>query len=303
MLHALHWFSVLPYAALVALYVCLFAVCYYGWMGLPARRRRWVKAAHASFEATRMSGWLFRTSMVLLRINPNEGPWEQKRRLLDACGVRIDMVMYELWRRCLLAMVLLVGGVLLLRPEWLPGGVNQTVALELVCAVIAIFLSTDRIWLETLSRRRAQRIVRDIYSVSQQLLYYADSRMNLHGKLQRCLPHAVVMRREMETLLNDWYENPEEALRAFRVRLATDEGYSFAETLNSIRMNEHTAYYELLRQRLADYKEKLDLFRDSRKETTSYLLFTLAGIPILFTFRVFLYPWVIEGQKLFEALN
>ncbi|MNG35727.1 hypothetical protein D3C84_1225380 [compost metagenome] len=59
----------------------------------------------------------------------------------------------------------------------------------------------------------------------------------------------------------------------------------------------------LLRQRIQDYKEKLEMAKESRKETTSYFLFVIAGIPILYTFQVFIYPWVREGQLLFQSLG
>jgi hypothetical protein len=33
------------------------------------------------------------------------------------------------------------------------------------------------------------------------------------------------------------------------------------------------------------------------------VLFVLAGLPIMNTFRVFMYPWIVEGQQLFNAIN
>lgn len=107
----------------------------------------------------------------------------------------------------------------------------------------------------------------------------------------------------MQWLLNEWYEDAGEALNRFKHRIGTDEGYSFAETLDALRLHDSEPYYDLLRQRIRDYKEKMELHRESRKETTSYVLFVMAGVPILNTFRVFLYPWVAEGRRLFEMLN
>lgn len=75
------------------------------------------------------------------------------------------------------------------------------------------------------------------------------------------------------------------------------------ETLDALRLHESPEYYELLRVRIADYKEKIELAKESRKESTSYFLFVIAGIPILYTFQIFIYPWVREGQKLFQSLS
>src|SRR5690606_35672412 len=138
-----------------------------------------------------------------------------------------------------------------------------------------------------LSRKRSQQIMKEIYLISNQLLYYNGSRLSLHHKLSQCLPFTRVIRSEVQLLLNEWYSGAEQAIRSFKQRLSTDEAYSFAETINSIRLFENDDYYLLLRQRIQDYKEKLELAKDSRKETTSYVLFVIAGIPILNTFRIF----------------
>jgi hypothetical protein len=152
-------------------------------------------------------------------------------------------------------------------------------------------------------RYRRQKIISDIYIISRQLLYYTGSRMNLHTKLVRCIPYTHMIRNELYMLTNEWYHNASYAISRFKQRIGTEEGYNFAETLNSLRQHESEEYYELLRQRVQDYKEKLELTKEGRKESVSYILFTLAGIPILFTFRVFIYPWVAEGQKLFDSLG
>jgi hypothetical protein len=104
-------------------------------------------------------------------------------------------------------------------------------------------------------------------------------------------------------MLGEWYHDSEGALRRFKLRLGTEEGVSFAETIDSLRMHEDEQFYELLRERIHDYKEKLEFAKESHKESASYLLFILAGIPIMYTFSVFIYPWVREGQKLFDTLN
>jgi hypothetical protein len=183
-----------------------------------------------------------------------------------------------------------------------PGGTAQVWGMTAAVAAL-VAVAFDRVWLEAAARRRRSRIVAEIYTLCHQLSYYAGSNMNLHGKLSRCTPFTAKIRREWQQLLNEWYEDPDEALHRFRTRLATDEAYSFAETLHAMRLGESEAFYRLLRQRIADYKAQLELMKEGRRETFSYVLFVLAGIPILNTFRVFIYPWVNEGRKLFDALQ
>ena len=107
----------------------------------------------------------------------------------------------------------------------------------------------------------------------------------------------------MGLLLNEWYHDADAALKRFKDRLGTEEAYGFAESMRSLRLNDSQDIYDLLREVVRDYKSQIELAKDSRKETTSYLLFILAGIPILYTFQVFLFPWVQEANKLFDALN
>ncbi len=173
----------------------------------------------------------------------------------------------------------------------------------LAAAIGFIPVIFERPILEYFKGIRSYKIIREVYSVSSQLLYYSGSRMNLHSKLARCLPYTRTIRNEMHLLLNEWYGDAEAAIRRFKIRLGTDEAHSLAETLHSLRLNEDESYYLLLRQRIGDYKEKLELHKESKKETVSYILFVLAGLPILNTFRVFIYPWVAEGQKLFQSIN
>ncbi|MNC52820.1 hypothetical protein D3C75_1021900 [compost metagenome] len=85
--------------------------------------------------------------------------------------------------------------------------------------------------------------------------------------------------------------------------MGTEEGHGFAETLNYLRLYDNEAYYHLLRRRVDDCKERLELLRDSRKESASYALFVIAALPIMYTFQIFIYPWVQEGQRLFQGLN
>ncbi|GFZ78523.1 hypothetical protein GCM10008018_25010 [Paenibacillus marchantiophytorum] len=170
-----------------------------------------------------------------------------------------------------------------------------------ICA--SIFLFADKKVLASLKQKRAQRIIREIYVISHHLLYYKGSNLHLHAKLSLCAAQTRSIRTPYQLLLNEWYQGSETAIINFKARLGTDEAVSFGETLNALRLNEHDSYYELLKQRIQDYKDKIELIRDSKKETVSYLLFVLAGLPILNTFRVFMYPWIAEGQRLFNTIN
>jgi hypothetical protein len=179
----------------------------------------------------------------------------------------------------------------------------QPVYLYIFSSLLLITLFADNIILEGLSKRRRARMTEDIFVLSRQLLYFSDSTMHLHTKLQHCLPFAHMIRNELYSLINEWYEGPDQAIERFKKRIGTSEGYSFAETLHALHKHEDASYYDLLRERIHHYKEKIELDKENKKESVSYLLFLLAGIPILYTFRVFIYPWVAEGQKIFNSLN
>ncbi|WP_213527653.1 hypothetical protein [Paenibacillus sp. J31TS4] len=240
----------------------------------------------------------------LLLIGPDAAKIEACRQLLAGCGLRIHPLRYWLWKRLTLGAALLavaIGYAALSRPYL--ALYLSPYAFMATGGGAGLLLLADRTVLEAIRRQRTGRIVKEIYTISRQLLYYNGSRLNLHAKLERCLPFSRGIRKDFAQLLNEWYYDPAAAIGAFRLRLGTDEAYSFAETLDSIRRHEHESYYDLLRQRIGDYKDRIELAKESRKETASYLLFLLAGIPILNTFRLFIYPWVQEGQKLFQTLN
>lgn len=285
-----------------ALFIASFTVFYCVFRAWPRRRRRWPVSVWKQWLRRRRYPPLV---LGLFGIKETGESMERKERLLVKAGMALDPVLYELLRRSALA----AAGCATAAGLWLLSGTRPVpplvepvyIVLSGVTALIVLLL--DPVILEALGKYRSQRIMKEIYVLSNQLLYYTGSKMSLHAKLVRCVPFSRSIRGELQLLLNEWYEDAERAIGRFKRRLGTDEAYSFAETLNSIRLNESDSYYELLRERIQDYKEKLELARDSRKETTSYILFVIAGIPILNTFRLFVYPWVQEGQKLFDSIH
>ncbi|RAP73838.1 hypothetical protein [Paenibacillus montanisoli] len=240
--------------------------------------------------------------LALSRISRSGSSFKERERLLAGCGFTGDAALYVLLRRLFF----------LLTPIWAAAAYGLTFieldVLPRVTAPLLLFIALqvllwDRPCLETLRKARAERMTKEIYVISNQLLYLAGSTLHIHTKLMRCLPYTRTMRSELQMLLGEWYHDAEGALRRLKLRLGTEEGLSFVETIDSLRLHESEQYYELLRERIQDYKEKLELAKDSRKESTSYFLFVLAGLPIMYTFQIFIYPWVREGQKLFSSLN
>ncbi|GAB2671029.1 hypothetical protein ACFQWB_13765 [Paenibacillus thermoaerophilus] len=274
----------------------LLAVAAYGLLStLPARPNRWTRWSR------RPAGFWPEPVLRLAGLRADSPSLASKARLLAGSGFNVEARQYEAWRRLFLLISALAvsaafGG-------WLPLSGAGAAMLAASGLAAAVLLSADNLWLGALRDYRTHRIVRDIYALTRQLLYYEGSGMNLYVKLSRCLPFAGKLRDPLQRLLADWYADPEAALDRFRDRLGTEEGHSFAETLQAMRLNDDPAYYGLLRLRLQDYKEKIELHRESRKESVSYILFVIAGLPIFYTFRVFLHPWIREGQLLFESLQ
>ncbi|MBM7565273.1 hypothetical protein [Paenibacillus sacheonensis] len=238
----------------------------------------------------------------MARVSRVSQTFKERERLLAGCGYTGDAALYVLLRRAILAgtplWTILAYGMTKILIAVLPA-----VSAPLALAAVLLLLLWDLPWLEAVRRTRAVRMTKEIHIVSNQLLYLAGSSLHIHTKLMRCLPYTRTMRGDLQTLLGEWYHDAESALRRLKLRLGTEEGLSFVETIDSLRLHESERYYELLRERIQDYKEKLELAKDSRKESTSYLLFVLAGIPIMYTFQIFIYPWVKEGQLLFQSLN
>lgn len=290
--------SVLGWIGYFAVWLCLTVLLYQlVRLSLPAvhRRFRLQALSHESGLEQRMPRWL---RPILLPLNPERVALYKE--LLLVAGAGIDVMLYFVLKRCTwFATLLLVEWMLL---DGFADGVIQVWGYTMA-AIVVVLTGFDRVWLEQAGRHRRSRITGEIYALCHQLSYYAGARLHLHGKLMRCLPFTTKLRTEWTLLLQEWYEDPEEALYRFRIRVGTDEAYSFAETLSALRQGESDSFYVLLRQRIADYKESLELYKEGRRESYSYVLFVLAGIPIMNTFRVFLHPWVEEGRKLFDTLQ
>jgi hypothetical protein len=297
----LRWFRILEAASFSALFICL-TVMFRALMKMyETRRRRWRKQwLHLRMNKPHQwPGWLL--AVTFMRDSPAK---QERGQLLVAAGIPVPVFSYELGRRMAFLLFGCIGvwGIAAVHMPTIPTPVQPALlAAAALCGLL--LLCFDKVVLQALRKQRTTRIIGEIYVLSNHLLYYSGSQMNLHSKLLRSVPYTRTIRKELSLMLNEWYHNAEEAIQRFKTRLGTDEAHSFAETVRSLRLNESLEYYDLLRERIRDYKEKMELARDSRKETTSYALFVVAGVPILNTFRVFVYPWVMEGQNLFNSLN
>ncbi|HEX7057002.1 MAG TPA: hypothetical protein VF260_07365 [Bacilli bacterium] len=294
LLRMLAWFA----GALM--YLLLFYICFRLFIAwLPWRSFR-VFRPLAPMREMQVPRALARLLFIPVRAEKRE--W--KKQLLKNSGIRTPYIVYETMRRIVGAAAAILGGLfwLTFRLRLEPLGVYWCLPAVLAFCV-PVVLVFDKFVLQTLKVKRQQAVVKEIFAVSKQLLYFSGTGKNLHYQLTRCLPLTRHIRHELYLLTTEWYQDAGNAISAFKERIATDEGNSFAETLDSIRRHHHHNYYELLRNRIRDYKEQMDLLREGRKEMTSYVLFVLAGLPILNTFRVFIYPWVSEGRKLFDSLS
>ena len=242
----------------------------------------------------------------MLRVPKSDHPIvKEKQETLLACGLRWGAGRYMAMKRLCVLSASVTGVFVVLSGQLTPNVLTRSERFGLL-AVVALLITaalTEPWLLDKLKQLRRLRAMRDIYAICRQLLYYSGHSVNLHGKLLRCMPFIRTLRSEWQQLMGEWYHNAEYALRRFQERVSTSESTSFAETLNALRQYDDERYYALLRERIADYKEKMELYKESRKESVSYLLFVMSGIPIIYTFRVFIYPWVAEGQQLFHSLN
>lgn len=284
-------------AVLAGQYVFGAAAIYAVLQLLPRRPARWKHLAFLRWR-TRLvpDKWL-----RLFRISRQKPSFAERELLLAGCGVTADAAWYVLARRLLQGFF--IGAVMLL--ALLQVHLSEHIPISFVLPVPILFMLVycDLTWLRSIRKVRGLQMTKEIFVVSNQLLYLSDSSLHIHAKLMRCVSFTRLMRGDLERLLAEWYHDAGGALRRFKQRIGTDEGLSFVETLDAIRLHESEHYYELLRIRIEDYKEKIELAKESRKESTSYFLFVIAGIPILYTFQVFIYPWVREGQKLFQSLS
>jgi hypothetical protein len=282
--------------------IVLLAMALYGCMSAmrrtsPLRANRYLTYRSRGYR----SFWL----RILFLPKPDQASYLEKERLLRGCGWNIAAGRYMILLRTIVFVFGIVLLLLLVQGRYAHGLLNASERLLLlVLSTVGLAAAMADTWLlEKLQHLRRYRVMRDIDVLSRQLLYYSGLSGNIHGKLMRCLPFAGSIRSQWYQLTSEWYHSADLALQRFAQRVATAEAISFADTLGVLRQYDNDRYYELLRERIADYKEKLELFKESRKESLSYVLFIISGIPILYTFRVFVYPWVAEGQKLFESLG
>ncbi|MFD2115675.1 hypothetical protein ACFSTH_10680 [Paenibacillus yanchengensis] len=279
------------------------AITIYGvaWLITNSKRKRWPHLAKVKWKMTAAPPILMKFLYILQRSQP----YLDREFFLKSSGFSVDSSWYFVAKR------LLIGGcsvIAILAIVWEKLGWHWSLSVSSILVVsglsaVIVMLMFDHIWLRSLGHMRSLKITTEIYIVSNHLYYLAESQLHIHTKLTRCLPFTQVIKQDLERLLADWYHHPGQALQQFKARLATDDAMNFVETIDALRMHESSHYYELLKQRINDYKDKIELAKESRKETTSYVLFVIAGIPILYTFQVFIYPWVQEGQKLFMNLQ
>lgn len=289
------WEAVVLVILFLAIYIAVSSLLLYLW---PNRRIDPLRRIRLMLAQERKLRWYRR-----LRLLPKQSSQlEELRSLLTACGLQVDAADYAVVRRLLSAAVILVAAAAYLAWEqrWLAGSVLYIV--WIIGGAAAALLACDQMILRGMRERRRARIVQDLQAISLQLLYYRQSSLNIHSQLQRCVPLAVHIRKEMQLLVNEWYEGSGEAIAKFRRRLTVEEADDFAETLNALRLHGSERYYDLLEERARSYKEKLALIREGRREAASYVLFLIAGIPILYTFLIFIYPWVAESRYLFSTL-
>ncbi|OMF34718.1 hypothetical protein BK133_11980 [Paenibacillus sp. FSL H8-0548] len=275
------------------------AVAIYSLLQLwPQRPARWRHLALLSWRTKRVpERWL-----RWFRISRQQPSFMERELLLAGCGVTIDAAWYVLVRRFLFSAVYVLLALVAACHKFISAYIPISYA-GAVLTILLLMLYIDLMWLRSIRTVRALQITKEIFVISKQLLYMSESSLHIHAKLLRCIPFTRVMRDDLDWLLAEWYHDAGSALQRFKQRLGTEEGLSFVETLDALRLHESPEYYELLRVRIADYKEKIELAKESRKESTSYFLFVIAGIPILYTFQIFIYPWVREGQKLFQSLS
>ncbi|MEY4479633.1 MAG: hypothetical protein RLZZ267_311 [Bacillota bacterium] len=157
--------------------------------------------------------------------------------------------------------------------------------------------------LKLFEKRRQARQVNELIIMIRQLLYFRDIPINLHAKLRKCVPVVRVIRSDLMKLCTEWYEDPEKAIQLFRYRVNNQHAEGVCDTLISIFQYEHEDYYTHLESRMNQLKQVQKQNKETRKESRSYVLFILSGLPLIHSFQIFIYPWLIEGNQLFDQLN
>jgi hypothetical protein len=137
----------------------------------------------------------------------------------------------------------------------------------------------------------------------RQLLYLRDLPIHLHSKLQKCIPVTRIIRTPLTRLIHDWYANPAEAIATFRSTLQHDQADGFCDTLRAMAEVGEEPFYEHLQSRMEDLKLLLHQRQEAQKETRSYVFFGLAGIPLIHSFQLFLYPWLAQSSSVFQTIH
>jgi hypothetical protein len=153
------------------------------------------------------------------------------------------------------------------------------------------------------AKKRQDRQVNDFIVMIRQLLYFRHIPINLHAKLRKCVPVVKVIRSDLMQLCTEWYEDPEKAIQLFKHRLNNQHAEGMCDTLISIFQYEHEDYYTHLESRMNQLKQVQKQNKEAKKESRSYVLFVLSGLPLIHSFQIFIYPWLIEGNQLFDQLN
>ncbi|SIR57808.1 hypothetical protein SAMN05880570_4325 [Paenibacillus sp. RU4T] len=292
------WAAAIFYASALGQFALVAVSFFFLGKLLPARRRRWLHLPERPWKHVRVT----EERLAFWKLSKDSLYYQARAALLAGCGLEYDPGLYLLVRRIsMLACMLVATGC----GAWLAIGAARPIQAAIMAVSAAVFMCAyaDKSILGAWKKARSRRIIQEVHAISVQLLYLQGSSLHIHAKLMRCVPYTRALRSDLQRLLGEWYHDAEESIRQFKHRIGTEEGMSFAETIESLRVHDHEAYYVLLRERIRDYKDKLELLKESRKESSSYLLFVLAGIPILYTFQVFIYPWVRESQALFNSLN
>lgn len=151
----------------------------------------------------------------------------------------------------------------------------------------------------TNERRQIEAIILCI----QQLVYLRDFPMNLHSKLQKCIPLSGCIRPYLVQLTMDWYMDPIRAIEQFRTQLNHNQADGFCDTLRALFEVGDEQFYEHLKSRMLDLKLLLRQRKEAQKETRSYMFFILAGIPLIHSFQIFLYPWLAESSNVIQTIH